>query len=118
VTEGTTIRYQFRTGTVEDLARSLIVASSFIPDDETIKVPLTGATARHLGLVLEYASQVNAANAAATALCEARSKAAAEAEASAVAALVAARGERRRCLWLCIASLVWCCVSLAAWWLT
>lgn len=118
------ITYRGKADTVENLARTLIVASAVHQGEEPFNLPLTPASARSLGRALEWAIKVEAEHDAARAdvaakrdLIEARLGEARVALASAEAVLAEALRTNVRSLVLLIASAVLALAAGLFWWL-
>ena len=128
MTKVATVDYHYRSGTVEALARSLIVASTLHSGKGPFQLPMTSVQALALGRALEWAARMQATHAAREAalaadvdLARALSREGREALAKAERTLTKAERGLRQQMLICAATMV---VSLAGglagwafWWL-
>jgi hypothetical protein len=112
MSDARTIDYKFRRDTVPELARSLIVASTLHSGPQPFPFPLTSQQALVMGRALEEVEEVAAAETTAGAALDM----ATENQKRATESLRDARKILGKAQVLHGASLVWCLISITAWW--
>ena len=116
MTDAPTIRYHYKAETVQDLARSLIVASTICDAQGFVRPQFTPAQARQLASALENMAIIETVRAAALAEVERQIRDAVAARSEAEKMLREALKARIHALVLSITSVLICTLSLLAVW--
>jgi hypothetical protein len=116
MTEARTIDYQFLRDTIPDLARSLIIASTLHSGPQPFHFPLTSQQALVMGRALEGMADAEARLAEAVTTADAALDVAIKNQRQATESVRDARKILGKAQVLHVASLIWCLISVAAWW--